>query len=102
MGTVKIFVQKLRNRMLKDRIKKIWLEETVNDSEACSQMQLFERNLQKKLIESYSKRFERPNPSFSLELVQSFSFRSIMHQYETYSDPYPFMLLRKRALIIFR
>ena len=85
-----------------DKIHKIWQEETNKESVISTHMQVFEKNMHEKVLENYYKHFSLPNPSYSLELVQLFSLRSMRHEYETYSDPYPFLFMRKRIVFMLR
>jgi len=84
------------------KIQKIWQDETNQELENASQIQVFEENMQKKVLHNYHKHFSMPNQSYSLEVVQIFSLRSIFHEYEIYSDPHPLLLFRKRILLIVR
>lgn len=58
-----------------------------------------EKQINQKAIDRYNKEKEIENDYYSLELVQSFSYRAILSEYYNFNDDYPFVGFRR--IIIF-
>ena len=81
---------------------KTWYYETNEESEADTVINNLQQKLHNKVVEKYHNQYSNENDSFSLELVQLFSFRSIITEYQNYADVHAFLLFRKRVLLVAR